>query len=125
MGDEKNKKQEQDDMQGVKKPKRQSVINDFTALEKTCQILGLSRTPVYIPEEEENPIKKKRHSSEGKKQKNKTKNKKKELQNDDEKSKTKKEVIAMQPALGIVEKKENEAKRNFFQDIINQKKGLV
>ncbi len=99
------------------KTKRSSVISDFSALEKTCRLLGLTKESSYIPEDIE-IIEKKRHSSEGKKKKNKKKAlaKAEVIPKEEEKSK---------PKIDVVDKGLNEQKRNFFQELINQKKGLV
>ena len=99
------------------KPKRSSVISDFSALEKTCRLLGLTKEPAYIPEDID-IVEKKRHSSEGKQKKSKKKAaaKAEAIPKEEEKAK---------PKIDVVDKGLNEQKRNFFQELINQKKGLV
>ncbi len=99
------------------KTKRSSVISDFSALEKTCRLLGLTKEPAYIPEDID-IVEKKRHSSEGKQKKSKKKAAAKAEANTKEEEKAK-------PKIDVVDKGLNEQKRNFFQELINQKKGLV
>ena len=63
---------------------------------------------------------KKRHGSEGKQKKSKKKASKK-----DTSVSVKQEEEKIKPQISIVDRIENEAKKNFFQEMINQKKGLV
>ena len=101
------------------KPKRQSVITDFAALEKTYRILGIHKEPAYVPEDTDATLKKRNVKSEGKQKKSKKKSVKKESA-----VSVKQEEISM-PQISIVDRIQNENKKNFFQEMINQKKGLV
>lgn len=114
-------KEEEKEVMLPKANKRQSFITDFAALEKTYRILGISREPAATSES--NPTVKKRHCSEGK-VKNKDKGKKPEK---GEVSKTQQLEKNDKPKLKveIVEKGASEAKKNFFQELINDKKGLT
>jgi len=97
--------------------KRQSFISDFAALEKTYKILGLSKISQDINEEETGKVPvKKRHNSEGKiKNKDKAKaNKKPEIESDKPK----------EAKVDLVLKVQNQASRNYFQEKINETKGL-
>merc|ERR1712126_507404 len=97
--------------------KRQSFISDFAALEKSYKILGLSKISQDINEEETGKVPvKKRHNSEGKiKNKDKAKaNKKPEIESDKPK----------EAKVDLVLKVQNQASRNYFQEKINETKGL-
>merc|ERR1712198_822388 len=98
--------------------KRQSFISDFAALEKTYKILGLSKDP---PKEEDTkaPVKK-RHNSEGK-----TKNRKSTVLSDAEPLNTKEDSPPKEVKIDALDKGRAIAKRSFFQDLINEKKGVV
>ena len=116
--------------------KRQSFISDFAALEKTYKILGISKEPtVNRDEEAKKATSKKRHNSEGKiknKDKVKAANRKSaamsEVETDESNVKkedtTKDESTKVAPKVDLVLKVQNQANRNFFQDRINEKKGL-
>ena len=115
---------------GKLKPKRHSFINDFAALEKTYRMLGIQRESTCLEEDEEEKPAKKRHASEGKAKK-KTKAKAKfveappPVQQKKKEDKVKQVEAIAKPKLDAMDKGMNEQKRNFFQDIINEKKGLV
>ena len=113
---------EKKDDEAPKKTKRQSFINDFAALEKTYRMLGIYKEPVLS--DEETKSEKKRHASEGKtKKKNKTKSKAENKKTTvDQKSTLKKDED--EPAISIpkFDAGQNIAKRNFFQEMINEKK---
>lgn len=117
------KKEESSDQS--KRTKRHSFINDFAALEKTYRMLGIQKDNFQM-EEEEKPMKKK-NASEGKaKKKNKTKSKVSETVAPTQK---KEENILpdepIKPKLDAIDKEMNELKRNYFQEMINEKKGIV
>lgn len=113
-------KDQETEVSPPKVSKRQSFITDFAALEKTYRILGLSREPVIV--EDHHPVVKKRHSSEGKiKNKNKvTKGEEANVPTAQKAEKIEKQKVKIE----ILEKGISEAKKNFFQELINDKKGI-
>jgi len=114
-----------ENMQEAKIPKRQSFISDFAALEKTYKILGLSKDP---PKSEATAVSvKKRHNSEGKvKNKDKVKAKRKSaILSDVETNDTKEFPVQTEVKIDAMDKGRAIAKRSFFQDMINEKKGIV
>ena len=118
--DEPDRKEEQERKDEVKKIKRQSFINDFAALEKTYRMLGIHKEPVF---EEEIKPDKKRHASEGKAKKKSKSKSTTDMKRKEEEVSVKVEVSKIK--LDILDKGQSEAKRNFFQELINEKKGLV
>ena len=110
-----------------KLPKRQSFISDFAALDKTYKILGLSKDPPKS-EEAKNPVKK-RHNSEGKvKNKDKAKaqiNRKSAVLSDIEPLDIKESPLLNEVKIDALDRGRAIAKRSFFQDLINEKKGIV
>ena len=110
-----------------KLPKRQSFISDFAALDKTYKILGLSKDPPKR-EEAKAPVKK-RHNSEGKvKNKDKTKakdNRKSAVLSDIEPLDIKESPLLNEVKIDALDRGRAIAKRSFFQDLINEKKGIV
>ena len=123
--DSENKKIEKELEQ--KGSKRQSFISDFAALEKTYKILGMSGAKEQaVTEDEEPKVVKKRHNSEGR-VKNKDKAKRKSaVINSTEKKPDEPVKKAPEPII-LPDLKLNKAdnKKNFFQSLINEKKGLV
>merc|ERR1712106_1174959 len=105
--------------------KRQSFISDFAALEKTYKILGLSKDPPKS-DEIKAPVKK-RHNSEGKvKNKDKAKaNRKSAVFSDAEPLEVKESPAQIDVKIDALDKGQAIAKRSFFQDLINEKKGFV
>merc|ERR1711874_566046 len=117
--------EQEENAQDSKKQKRQSFISDFAALEKTYKILGLSKE---APKSEEiNVPVKKRHNSEGKvKNKDKAKaNRKSAVLSDAEPLEVKESTPKIEVKIDALDKGKAIAKRSFFQDLINEKKGLV
>ena len=110
-----------------KLPKRQSFISDFAALEKTYKILGLSKDP--LKSEAAKALAKKRHNSEGKvKNKDKAKakiNRKSAVLSDVESLDTKESPLLNEVKIYALDRGRAIAKRSFFQDLINEKKGIV
>ena len=108
--------------------KRQSFISDFAALEKTYKILGMSGSKEQTETLDEEPkVVKKRHNSEGRvKNKDKAKRKSAVINNletkVDEPVKKEPEPIILPDLLN---KGKAANKKNFFQSLINEKKGLV
>ena len=115
------------DNEPAKKVKRQSFINDFAALEKTYRMLGIYKDPV-ITDDEIIP-EKKRHASEGReKKKTKTKTKMYQITKDSKAEGTqdiKPSVESVKPKLANLDTGISVEKRNFFQEMINEKKGIV
>ena len=114
----------QPEMDG-KNSKRQSFISDFAALEKTYKILGMnvSKEPNKI---EETTTTKKRHNSEGK-VKNKDKAKRRSAAVNEEKKAPEPPTpeIQTEPVINALDKGRAAQKKNFFQTLINEKKGAV
>ena len=110
--------------------KRQSFISDFAALEKTYKILGMSVPKDQQPIVEESGVVKKRHNSEGR-VKNKDKAKRKSAIVNPPENKppepNKQDDIneSALSALDKLDKGRAANKKNFFQTLINEKKGLV
>ena len=113
----------------VKKAKRQSFISDFAALEKTYRMLGIHKEPELSDEGAGSPKPvKKRHASEGKAKK-KVKSKSKTDVNKalnpavvGGSSDPAKDDDINLPDLSAIDKGTSEAKRNYFQEMINEKK---
>jgi len=126
ISEKENQDENQDEpIPDSKKQKRQSFISDFAALEKTYKILGLSKDP---PKSDEiKPAVKKRHNSEGKvKNKDKVKvNRKSAVFSDEEPTEVKESTPKIEVKIDALDKGKASAKRNFFQDLINEKKGIV
>lgn len=104
-----------------KNNKRQSFINDFAALEKTYRMLGIHKESVKL--DEEIKPEKKRHASEGKAKKKSKSKSTSDMKKNEEDLAVKVEVNKIK--IDALDKGQSEAKRNFFQDLINEKKGLV
>ena len=106
--------------------KRQSFISDFAALEKTYKILGMTTQKDKKIEEEVTNIPKKRHNSEGKvKNKDKAKRKSAVVNNDFIKQEPTNTEEVKVPVINALDKGRASDKKNFFQTLINEKKGLV
>ena len=122
---EKAGKQDTKENDAPKNTKRKSFINDFAALEKTYKMLGIHKEPV-LSDEETKP-EKKRHASEGKakkKTKAKAKAEPKKAQATD-KSTTKQEKDEPTIVIPKLDSGSNIAKRNMFQELINEKKSTA
>ena len=115
--------------------KRQSFISDFAALEKTYKILGLSIPKEQTATLEEPKQVKKRHNSEGKvknKDKNRDKVKRKSVVTEPKKPDespisppTPPQPVEIEAKLNALDKGRAAERKNFFQTLINEKKGLV
>ena len=107
--------------------KRQSFISDFAALEKTYKILGMSGPKEQaVTVDEEPKVVKKRHNSEGR-VKNKDKAKRKSAVINSTEKKQEEPVKKDPEPIILPDLNLNKAsnKKNFFQSLINDKKGLV
>merc|ERR1712241_1225483 len=139
MGDEEEKKkheiqkkeeikEEIEKPEDIKGSKRQSFISDFAALEKTYKILGMSVPKDQQPIVEESAVVKKRHNNEGR-VKNKDKVKRKSAIVNPPENKPpehNKQDDINESALNALDKLDKGRaanKKNFFQTLINEKKG--